>query len=298
MQHSAKEVVDRLAEQGRLNNGWLNGEAVADLPATDRGLHYGDGLFETIRVDNKQPIWWQQHLERLLLGCERLGITIEPGIVEQELQGFIVKQKDHGIVKLMITRGSGGRGYSPSGANQPTRLLLWYPLPNYPAKNFQQGIQLFDCQSLLGHQPLLAGLKHLNRLEQVLARQEWNDNQFAEGLMLDLNQHIVEGTMTNVFWVADNGELHTPNLNDCGVAGVCRQFVLQQAQQLGITTKQECYTVADLAKAKEVFVCNSVIGVWPVRAYRQWSWPLGSLTQQLQALINAVMPCERLFSKQ
>ncbi|WP_163833904.1 aminodeoxychorismate lyase [Spartinivicinus ruber] len=276
---------------------WLNGEVVATLPATDRGLHYGDGLFETIRVENNQPVWWLQHLERLLKGCRCLSIVIESGVVEQELKAFITSQiASHGIVKLMVTRGSGGRGYNSTGANHPNRLLLWYPLPKYPVSYFLQGIKLYDCQTRLGQQPVLAGLKHLNRLEQILARQEWTDNQFAEGLMLDLNQHIVEGTMTNIFWVAES-EVQTPALTYSGVAGVCRQFVLEQAAQLGLTVKPGEYKVAALARAKEVFVCNSVIGVWPVTGYRHWNWPVGKLTQQLQALINAVMPCERLFSE-
>lgn len=278
-----------------LNQCWLNGKPLTGLPLTDRGLHYGDGLFETIRIENKQPVWWSQHLDRLLKGCQQLKLSVDSPLIEQELQGFLAQQVDiHGVVKLMITRGTGGRGYNPLDADQVRRLLLWYPLPHYPASHFQQGIQLYDCQTKLGHQPLLAGLKHLNRLEQVLARQEWSDNQFAEGLMLDLNQHIIEGTMSNVFWVAD-GELQTPSLSQCGVAGVCRQFLVEQAKPLPVN--QGDFKVSALAEAKEVFVCNSVLGVWPVRVYRHWSWPVGPITQQLQTVINAVMPCERLFSE-
>lgn len=140
----------------------------------------------------------------------------------------------------------------------------------------------------MSRQPLLAGLKHLNRLEQVLARAEWQDTEHAEGLMLDQAGRVIEGVFSNLFLVRD-GVLITADLKRCGVAGVMRAELLFQAVSLGISTQITDIPLEQLQWADEVFVCNSVYGIWPVRAYAALHWPVGPLTRKLQTIARVLL---------
>ena len=137
---------------------------------------------------------------------------------------------------------------------------------------------------------LLAGLKHLNRLEQVLARAEWQDTAYAEGLLCDTSGRVIEGVFSNLFLIKD-GELITPDLSRCGVAGVMRAEILQQAQSLGISQTVRDVSYAELVAADEVFVCNSLYGIWPVCALATHDWPVGPLTRKLQGLVSHLSGC-------
>lgn len=244
----------------------INGNATTMIDACDRGLHYGDGLFETIAVRNGASVLWDAHMRRLALGCRRLALpSFDTGLLGNEavqLCGGV----ERGVLKIIITRGSGGRGYRVpvAGAVQPTRIVALYPWPDYPDTFWTQGISVRVCKTRLGHNPALAGIKHLNRLEQVLARSEWDDPDVAEGLMLDQDGHVIEGTMTNLF-IVRHGCLRTPDVSHCGVAGVMRDRVLDAARELGIECEMGVVTRKDVKSAEEIFLCNSVIGVWPVR---------------------------------
>jgi 4-amino-4-deoxychorismate lyase len=193
----------------------INGEIKELFPATDRGLHYGDGLFETIAVINGRPTLWQAHMERLQCGCELLGIPLPDLQQLHEEASSLCSSEERVVLKLMITRGSGGRGYRPPQDVLSQRILFRYPWPDSP--DLSHGIQLRVCQTPLACNPALAGIKHLNRLEQVLARAEWDDPAIHEGLMCDLDGRVKEGTMSNLFWVEDS-QLFTPDLSRCGVA--------------------------------------------------------------------------------
>ncbi len=168
------------------------------------------------------------------------------------------------------------------------RILLGNPLPSYPAANAEQGVRLFPCATRLAEQPLLAGLKHLNRLEQVLARGEWQDPAFAEGLMRDQSGRVIEGVYSNLFLLKD-GVLTTADLSRCGVAGVMRAEVLEQARRLGISCEVRDIGYDELLGADEVFLCNSLYGIWPVRELAASVWPAGPLTRKLQALVRSLL---------
>ncbi|MGG2018534.1 aminodeoxychorismate lyase [Pseudomonas sp. S8] len=268
-------------------DSWVDGQPADALSLKDRGLAYGDGLFETIAVHGGQPILLDRHLTRLAEGCSRLAITADIDRVRTELRAYAAAMGE-GVLKLILTRGDGLRGYAPDPAAQGRRILQGNPPAAYPAVHGEQGVRLFPCVTRLSNQPLLAGLKHLNRLEQVLARAEWRDGEHAEGLMLDQAGRVIEGVFSNLFLVRD-GVLITPDLKRCGVAGVMRAELLFQAESLAIPTQITDVSLEQLQWADEVFICNSVYGVWPVRAYAALSWPVGPLTRKLQTIARALL---------
>lgn len=262
---------------------WVDGQPLGGVSVHDRALAYGDGLFETMRVIAGRPRLFERHLARLQAGCERLGIVIEPRAVSQEILAFS-RELDDGVAKLIITRGEGLRGYAPAPGAVPRRILLGSPVPRYPAEH-RAGVTLFPCRTRLAEQPALAGLKHLNRLEQVLARSEWSDASYAEGLMQDMSGRVIEGVFSNVF-LAKSGRLITPSLERCGVAGVMRAELIERAGQAGIPVAAEDVWLEQLLAADEVFLCNSLYGIWPVTELGAHRWPHGPLTRKLQALIS------------
>lgn len=268
-------------------DSWVDGQPADALSLKDRGLAYGDGLFETIAVRNGTPVLLDRHLVRLVKGCQRLAINLDHAAVCTELLTY-AQVLGEGVVKLIVTRGESARGYAPDAAAQARRIMLGNPPAVYPAANAEQGVRLFPCATRLSKQPLLAGLKHLNRLEQVIARSEWQDTDHAEGLMLDQAGRVIEGVFSNLLLVR-NGVLITADLKRCGVAGVMRAELLFQAESLGIPTQITDITLDQLQWADEVFVCNSVYGVWPVCAYAALSWPVGPLTRKLQTIARALL---------
>lgn len=268
-------------------DSWVDGQPADALSLKDRGLAYGDGLFETIAVRNGQPLLLDRHLSRLAQGCSRLAIYVDPEQIHNELLAY-ANALGEGVLKLIVTRGDGLRGYAPDPKAHARRILQGNPAAAYPALHGEQGVRLFPCTTRLSRQPLLAGLKHLNRLEQVIARAEWQDTEHAEGLMLDQAGRVIEGVFSNLFLVR-NGVLVTADLKRCGVAGVMRAELLFQAKSLGIPTQITDIPLEQLQWADEVFVCNSVYGIWPVRAYAALSWPVGPLTRKLQTIARALL---------
>src|SRR5690606_15144674 len=214
----------------RLMPSWVDGRPAAELPLGDRGLAYGDGLFETFAVRRGRPCLLDEHLRRLRRGCERLGLAFEEQAIVDELLAFCATLGE-GVAKLILTRGDGLRGYAPPADARPRRVLLASPAPVYPDEYAQLGVELYPCALRLAEQPLLAGLKHLNRLEQALARAEWRDSRYAEGLLRDAAGRVIEGVFSNLFLVSE-GRLLTPALERCGVAGVMRGALLREAAAL------------------------------------------------------------------
>ncbi len=263
---------------------WIDGEPAAAVPVQDRGLQYGDGLFETLAVKDGRIGLLAFHLDRLAEGCRRLGLAMPArDLLETELQAAAAGAA-HAVLKLMLTRGSGGRGYRPPADAVARRILSRHPWPEYPEIWARDGVRVKVCDTRLAAQPRLAGIKHLNRLEQVLARAEWSDaDDIQEGLMLDLEGRVIEGTMSNVFASPGEGVLLTPDLSRSGVAGVMRRHLLEQAANTGIKVRVEPFPLATLLRAREIFLCNSILGVWPVTEVVGRRYPVGALTRQAAA---------------
>lgn len=239
----------------------INGRRCAELDVADRAIHYGDGLFETIRVRDGMPCLWERHWARLGQGGDRLGIPLPPWSLIRDEAAALIEGMDEGVLKLILTRGRGGRGYRPPQAVQPTRILIRYPMPDVEVPNQITAVTIRYCQTPASVNSRLAGLKHLNRLDAVLARSEWDDPGIAEGLMNDAWGAIVGGTMTNLFlW--DGRGLATPAVTDSGVAGTVRALAIDLASSLGVPCMERVLTAADVERAQGAFLTNARIGVW------------------------------------
>ena len=261
----------------------VNGKFGKQISIRDRGLLYGDGVFRTLLARNGHALHSRLHLQKIQHDSARLGIVC-PALSQlaDELDGMLALHPDC-VIKLIVTRGEGTRGYAPPHRAKPTHIWDVAPAPEYPVEWAIQGIQLRVCETRLSGQPRLAGIKHLNRLENVLAAAEWSDSQIAEGLMLDAAGNVIAGTRSNLFMVRD-GQLITPDLSRCGVAGVQRDRVIAYAAARAIPLQIRDVSLAEVSAADEVFLVNSVIGLWPVRALADRRWGELPFVRQLQQL--------------
>ena len=255
----------------------INGQVGTAVSVHDRGLLYGDGLFETVRVVGGMAPLWSRHLARLAGGCERLGLPA-PGadVLSAELRA-VTEGMDTAVVRITLTRGEGARGYAPPVNPRPTRIVAAFPMPALDARAAREGIRMRVCDLRLAGQPRLAGLKHLNRLEQVLARSEWSDPAIGEGLLLDAADRVVCATMANVFAVI-GGVLVTPAVDRCGVDGVARAEVLAAH----VPAQVRDVRLDELLDAGEVFLTSSVRGILPVQAVGDKVFRPGPVTRALQ----------------
>lgn len=264
----------------------VNGIESDSIGALDRGLMYGDGVFRTLPVRGGVPVCWPQHFLKLGADCAALKIACPAwDILDGELKALAARDQDC-AVKIVVTRGQGARGYAVAPVQQASRILMSSPLPQYPDSLAESGVRVHLCSIRLSHQPLLAGVKHLNRLENVLARMEWDDPQIAEGLLLDGDGNVVEGTMSNLF-VSQGGTLYTPELARCGVAGVQRKRIMALAPRLGLRILEQRFALDFLLQADEVMLCNSLIGVWPVKALAGKTWARHDLAHKLRHMLHA-----------
>jgi 4-amino-4-deoxychorismate lyase len=230
------------------------------IHAADRGLNYGDGAFETMRVRRRGIRFLDYHLERLAATCRRLAMPApESGRLRDELARIAARQPE-AVLKLLVTRGIGARGYRPSGREHGTRVISLHPLPPAAAA---RAVRVRMCVMRLGVNETLAGMKTLNRLESVLARAEWRDARVWEGLMRDPDENIVCGTMSN-FFIRRGSDLITPKVDRCGIAGVMRRWVLEQAAAIRLRPRESRLTWDDLADADEAFLTNAVTGIVPI----------------------------------
>ncbi|HEU5339540.1 MAG TPA: aminodeoxychorismate lyase [Sulfuricaulis sp.] len=262
----------------------VNGSAEGNVSALDRGFQYGDGIFETLAVENGEPLLWDKHLRRMHNGAARLGIQAPSVELLQHESGQVCRGASRGVLKIVITRGISERGYAPSTGVEPTRTVGLLPWPDYPAQRRTHGVSVQFCHTLISRHNRLAGLKHLNRLEQILGRMELKDD-CAEGLMQDEYGHVIDGTMTNLFMVV-HGSLITPDLTHSGVEGVMRAVVLENAAALSIPCNITVLTRADILAAEEIFLTNSLIGLWPVCRIQTREYPVGRITQRIQEAIR------------
>ncbi len=261
----------------------VDGIEIDRVPVDDRGFQYGDGVFETMRMVMGRIPFLSHHWQRLMDSCDQLGLPCDGAIIRYRLEQLLTlcreRKLDEGIVKLTVTRGSGGRGYSSVGCRGRV-VVAWYAAQPLKDQRALEGVAVMNCQTRLGHSPALAGLKHLNRLEQVLARREVDGTACSEGFLQDVNGFVIEGTMANLFLI-ESGTVVTPDLTRCGVAGVFRQWLLHDSSYAGVVTIMNI-SVRRLLAADEVFIGNSVIGAVPVIRCGERTWQLGPVTRKVQ----------------
>ena len=242
----------------------VNGQNCKHISLLDRGFSYGDGVFETIKVNDGKALLWEQHKQRLLAACRHLDIPFnDTQILDNEAGQLIKKTNKPAVLKLIITRGSGARGYRIDSDVVPNRILWIAESQAFPSHYQQLGIDVTVCKYRLPHAPELAKIKHLNRLDQVLARKEWQD-EYQEGLVCDQAGHVIEGTMSNLF-ICQKETLLTPKLDNCGVAGIMRAYIIECALRYQISVTEKHLSIDEILHSNGAFLCNSLIGVWPIK---------------------------------
>jgi 4-amino-4-deoxychorismate lyase len=267
----------------------VNGLAASAASVLDRGLHYGDGLFETIACVGGQPRFLPRHLRRLAAGCRRLALPFSDAALLEHEVCELASGSARAIVKVLVTRGMAlARGYALTGAETPTRIALRYAWPAVDPALGELGVRVRIATLRLGENPALAGLKHCNRLEQVLARREWSDPAIGESLMFSSSGALISGTMSNVFLV-HNSTLLTPRVDRCGVAGIMREVVLEAAAAARVPVTERVLDEGDLAAAEELFLTSALIGIRPVRELDGRPFEAGPVTRRLQAQVAPLL---------
>lgn len=242
----------------------VNGQQQTAIAVTERGLAYGDGIFTTAKIVNGTIVLLDKHIERLRLGCQKLKLKA-PVMADLTVQlQSVAKVYAHAVLKVMITAGSGGRGYSRKGLsdNATNVIIMVSDFPGHYEKLAQHGICLGDSKQHIATSPMLAGVKHLNRLEQVLLRAELDERVEDDLIVTNYRGEVIEVTSSNIFFYL-NGQLCTPDLSTSGVDGIIRQTILAKYPQIKI-----CQTeLSELKKAQAIFICNSLMGIMPVKTY-------------------------------
>lgn len=271
----------------------INGRSGAALAVFDRGLQYGDGLFETIAfIDGCAPLW-DRHMARLSAGCSVLGLPRQDdALLAAEAQQLL---RQHGapagrkVVKIIVTRGEHGCSYFPL-QGEATRILYCREWPQWREQQAQAGIALHHCQTHLATGSPLAGIKSLNRLEQVIAAAEVRQAGFHEGLLCDADGFVVETLMSNLFWL-EQGVLHTPLLDRCGVSGVMRAEVIAQAGRFGIEVREVRKRAGALHRAEAIFLTNA-LGLTPVREYAGKHMDSDAVPTKIDDAIKQLLSCQ------
>lgn len=253
-------------------NSLINGIAADYINIDDRSIHYGDGLFETILCVGNRLYYWQQHFQRLQASAEKLKILCPDERVFLEDIAKLIdsnkpahKNENNYVIKIILSRGTGERGYKFSKHIKANRIVLVSDLePEYSSilSNTLLNGELLICDHQVSINEDLAGLKHLNRLENVMARNEWDDKsgKIIDGLMLNADRYVIEGTMSNLFGIKDR-ELFTPALNRSGVNGVMRDEVINLADKHYLPVSVTDMSIDDLFAMDELFITNSLIGM-------------------------------------
>jgi 4-amino-4-deoxychorismate lyase len=256
----------------------VDGEVNELVSTGDRGLHYGDGLYETIAVLDGQPRFWQGHMDRLATGCERLGLPMVPQSVLLREVRTVSAGCNPCMVKIILTRGVTQIGYRPRTVAEPTRIVSAHQWPAESGQPVLTGVSARICRLRLGIQPELAGLNHLNRLEQIRARAEWNDDTVHEGILLDREDNVVSAIRSNIFLVFGERIL-TPRLDRCGIRGVMRAAVLAAFRE---RCEQRRVMLDMLPEADEIFLSNALHGIYPVTRIDHWEYDIGPVTREVQ----------------
>jgi len=264
---------------------WVDGIPAVAVPVDDRGLQYGDGLFETMLIRHGRVRFLEAHLLRLTQGCLRLGIPLAvDAALRAEIQAAAAIS-NFAILKLLVTRGSGPRGYAPRAGTVPRRVMTVFATT--PATALREGVRLRVAQHTVAANPALAGIKHLNRLESVLVAGEAQHADCFDALLLDTSGLLIGGSLCNVFLVS-GGAIATPTVDRAGVAGVMRGIVLRECVTLGLRAEVRPVAAAELASAEEIFVTNARIGVVPARSVGEHVLPMNTIALRLAAHIEAL----------
>lgn len=253
----------------------VNGRPSDTLSLNDRAIQFGDGVFRTIKQRAGRLVFWRRQYRKLCADCATLGIAAPiEALLLADIRALTSQTGlQDAVIKIIVSRGESQRGYAVPADCQAKRIVQIAALPNYPASLYQQGATLRLCEIRASWQPALAGIKHLNRLENVLARREWSDPAILEGLLLDRDGYVLEGVMSNVL-VRKANTLQTPLLDAGGVAGVMREVVLEAAANLGWQLEQCRLTPDDLHSADKIWICNSLLGLMPVSRLDDAVWPV------------------------
>jgi 4-amino-4-deoxychorismate lyase len=264
----------------------INGSFDQRISPFDRGFAYGDGVFRTLVMRNGVPESWPQHYQKLVADCAAINIVCPSAeLLMSDLQQLFLLD-EVAVAKIIITRGEGNRGYTPPPITAPMRVVTKSAMPEYPEERFNIGVSLHVCDTRLPLQPKLAGIKHLNRLENVLARMEWNDQNIADGILLDMNDNVIECTAANIF--ARFGDtLITPSLTQCGVAGITRQRIIALADTISLNVSIETFDLKKLFAADEVIICNSIYNAWQVKKIHEKTYQSHALAANIRAALTA-----------
>ncbi len=275
------------------HNYLVNGNFDQAISPFDRGFSYGDGIFRTLKIVNGLPQHWPQHYQKLVADCAVIGIVCPSAdlLMSDFLQLFAIDATLNeaatdkvAVAKIIITRGESKRGYAPPAITTPMRVILKSAMRQYADVNYTEGVRLHVCETKLAAQPKLAGIKHLNRLENVMARMEWQDETHFDGLMLDQQDNVVECTMSNIF-ARFNDTLVTPDLSQCGVAGITRQAIIGLSDSLNLKIEITQLSLQRLIEADEVIICNSLYGAFQVRNILNTSWSPQTLAKKIRNLL-------------
>lgn len=264
----------------------INGQFDQGLTPLDRGFAYGDGVFRTMLVEDGLPVAWQAHYNKLFFDCNALNIVCPAQeVLLEDIERLFNDDDAVAVCKIVITRGESERGYMLPSVVKPSRVVIKTTMPNYPISRFERGVSLHLCELRLAHQPKLAGIKHLNRMENVLARAEWQNPELADGVLLDTHGNVIECTAANLF--ARYGKtLSTPDLSYCGVSGVTRELILKLAKELGYQKAETDISIETLRKADEVIMCNSLYGAWQVVSIGDMEWPALGLAEKVRKALQ------------
>ena len=269
----------------RFNTYLVNGSFDQTISPVDRGFAYGDGIFRTMVIRNSLPDHWPQHYQKLVADCAVIGIVCPSAeLLMSDLQQLFAID-EIAIAKIVITRGEGARGYAPPAITMPMRVVIKSPMPQYSVNHLINGVNLHVCRIQMAHQPKLAGIKHLNRLENVMARMEWHEDTIFDGLLLDQIGNVIECTMSNIFARFDN-TLITPDLSLCGVAGITRQRIIGLAVMLKFNIEIKDLSFDELLQADEVVICNSIYGAFQVNKIGENLLPQQSLAKTIRSALN------------
>lgn len=262
----------------------INGSYNLAISPLDRGFAYGDGVFRTLKISKGVPENWPLHYQKLVADCAVIGIVCPSAELFINDFQHLFSLEETAVAKIVVTRGEGERGYAPPAITMPMRVVIKSDMPPYKKAYSTEGVNLYLCETRLAHQPLLAGIKHLNRLENVMARMEWKDDAIFDGLLLDSQNNVIECSMSNIFARYGN-QLLTPDLSLCGVAGITRQSIMNISKLLHLNVEVVQLSLEYLLQADEIIICNSLYGAFQVRLLAEKKWPKQALAASIRKIL-------------